>query len=85
MIKNNDQSLAQRVLGAVDHAIDSVADRLNIRELLDGLPPDQRTALMMYYFEGRTQSEVGAVLGVSQAQVSRMMRSALVALRASLS
>ena len=76
---------AERVLGAVDHAIDSVADRLNIRELLDGLPPDQRTALMMYYFEGRTQSEVGAVLGVSQAQVSRMMRSALVALRASLS
>jgi len=72
-------------IGAVDHAIENLADRLNIRELLTSLPPDQRTALTMYYFEGRTQSEVGAALGVSQAQVSRMVRSALAALRVSLS
>jgi RNA polymerase sigma-B factor len=76
---------AHRALGAVDTAIEGIADRLNIRELLENLPTDQRTALTMYYFDGRTQSEVGEALGVSQAQVSRMMRSALAALRISLS
>jgi RNA polymerase sigma-B factor len=74
-----------RALGTVDNAIEGIADRLNIRDVLNRLPEDQRAALTMYYFDGRTQSEVGEELGVSQAQVSRMMRAGLSALRISLS
>lgn len=70
-----------RVLGGVDKEIEDTAERVSIREMLDRLPTAQRTVLEMHYFEGRTQAEVGAALGVSQAQVSRLLRSALSVLR----
>jgi RNA polymerase sigma-B factor len=70
-----------RALGDFDHAIEGTADRVNIREMLGRLPSAQRTALVLHYFEGRTQAEVGVTLGVSQAQVSRLIGSALAALR----
>lgn len=70
-----------RAVGSVDTAIEATPERLEIRDMLQCLPPNQRTALTMHYFEGSTQSEVGEALGVSQAQVSRLMRSALATLR----
>jgi RNA polymerase sigma-B factor len=68
-------------LGSVDPDMEGTIDRVQVREMLESLPPQQRTALTMHYFEGSTQSEVGKVLGVSQAQVSRLMRSAITTLR----
>ena len=70
-----------RVLGDVDKEIEDTAERVSIREMLDRLPTAQRNVLEMHYFEGRTQAEVGEALGVSQAQVSRLLRSALAVLR----
>ncbi len=70
-----------RVLGAVDKAIEDTAERVSIREMLERLPSAQRTMLVLHYFEGKTQAEVGVALGVSQAQVSRLIRSALAVLR----
>jgi RNA polymerase sigma-B factor len=71
----------ERVLGVVDASIESVPDTLHVRDMLESLSPTHRTVLMMHFFMGKTQSEVGEALGVSQAQVSRLMHSALVALR----
>jgi RNA polymerase sigma-B factor len=41
----------------------------------------QREILVMRFFEGRTQSEIGDSLGISQVHVSRLIRVALGTLR----
>jgi RNA polymerase sigma-B factor len=70
-----------RALGVVDPCIEAIPDTIQVRAMLESLPPTHRTVLTMHFFLGKTQSEVGEALGVSQAQVSRLMQSALVALR----
>ena len=70
-----------RALGASDDALEGVADRSHVCQMLASLPPRQRTILVMRFFEGRTQTEIGKSLGISQVHVSRLMRTALASLR----
>lgn len=56
-------------------------DRVELRLLLGRLPERQRRVIVLRYFAGWTQAEVGRALGVSQVQVSRLERRALAALR----
>jgi RNA polymerase sigma-B factor len=83
-LRGNDKtSMCQdRALGAMDEAVEGVADRTRLGELLATLPLRDRTILMMRFYEERTQREIGASLGVSQVQVSRLLRAALCSLRA---
>ena len=67
----------ERTLGALDEAIEAIADRARVRELLASLPLRHREVLLMRFFEGRTQTEIGQSLGVSQVHVSRQIRAAL--------
>jgi RNA polymerase sigma-B factor len=73
--------LQERVLTVSDKALEGLADRVDLRQLLIALPEVQRSILVMSFFEGKTQSEIGACLGVSQVHVSRLMRAALADLR----
>jgi RNA polymerase sigma-B factor len=45
--------------------------------LLRGVSPRDREILHMRYFEDMTQAEIGAVFGVSQMQVSRLVRNSI--------
>lgn len=61
--------------------------RLELQVLAQALPtldPSQRLMIKRLFFEGRTQREVAAELGVSQMQISRRLARALVALRQAL-
>ncbi|MBC8129004.1 MAG: RNA polymerase sigma factor [Rhizobiaceae bacterium] len=49
-----------------------------VREVLDGLPPDVRTAVEMHRFGGHTLEEIAERLGISVATAHRHVRSALV-------
>ncbi len=60
----------ERMLGALDDAIEATADRARVRELLSSLPQRQQEILVMRFFEGRTQTEIGRRLGLSQVHVS---------------
>ena len=71
----------ERTLGASDEAIEATAERSHVRELLASLPLRQREILVMRFFEGRTQTEIGQSLGISQVHVSRLIRAALDTLR----
>ena len=71
----------ERVLAHVDEPLESAADRVDLAEMLETLPAVQRKILVMLYFDGKTQSEIGACLGMSQVHVSRLMRAALADLR----
>lgn len=51
---------------------DGALNRVMIRELMESLEPRERSIILMRYFRDKTQSEIAAVLGISQVQVSRL-------------
>ena len=69
-------------IGAVDDGYELVEDRDAVALALARLPKRQRLALRLRFDEDMTQAEIGACLGVSQMQVSRMLRRSLEQLRA---
>lgn len=60
--KNNDEMWVERI--ALKEAVDHLTDR-------------ERKILSMRFFQGKTQMEVSAEIGISQAQVSRLEKNAL--------
>ena len=58
--------------------------RLMVRPLLARLDPRDRTIVRMRWFEQRTQQEIADAIGVTQAQVSRLLTRILAELRAGL-
>jgi RNA polymerase sigma-B factor len=60
-----------------DDELDLVECRDAIARCLRGLPPGQRQIVFMRYGEDLTQSEIGARIGLSQVQVSRLLRRTL--------
>jgi RNA polymerase sigma-B factor len=68
-------------LGAEDDGYELVAARLAAVEVLRSLPDDEQRLLRLRFAKEMTQSEIGAELGVSQMQVSRLLRRSLARLR----
>lgn len=60
-------------------------DQVHLRLALERLPDTQRQVLWHRFFLDRTQAQTGEALRVSQVQVSRLERRALLALRSLLS
>ena len=55
--------------------------RVELRELFSVLSERERQVLFMRYFQDRTQNEVGKRLGLSQVQISRIEKKALLRMR----
>ena len=68
--------------GATDDGYDRAEDRVLTEQLGRGLSARDREILRLRFEEDLTQSEIGMLLGVSQMQVSRLIRSAIERLRA---
>jgi RNA polymerase sigma-B factor len=68
-------------LGEDDLGIRHVELRLELSPLLSSLPERERTILHLRFFEGLTQSEIAAQLGISQVHVSRLLSRSLQQLR----
>ena len=69
------------LLGAEDPGIQNVVDRETLRPLLARLPPRDKRILHLAFFRGMTQEQIGAELGVTQMQVSRLLSAILRRLR----
>ena len=52
-------------------------ERIAISQAIDKLTPREKRIIMMRFFQGRTQMEVAEEISISQAQVSRLEKSAL--------
>lgn len=52
-------------------------DELSVKQTLASLAPREKKILYLRFFKGRTQMEVAKQIGISQAQVSRLEKSAL--------
>ena len=69
------------LLGERDPAFDLMIDREVLKGLVAKLGERDKRILLMRYFRGMTQSEIGEELGVSQMQVSRLLTRILGELR----
>ena len=56
-------------------------DRIALKEAMKRLDPRERRILSLRFYEGKTQMEVSAEVGISQAQVSRLEKGAINTIR----
>ena len=68
-------------LGAADPEFARAEARVTLHAVLRGLTPRERRILEMRFFGGCTQAEIGADIGVTQMQVSRLLDRILARLR----
>ena len=63
---------------------ESWVDRIALKEALRRLDARERRILALRFYEGKTQMEVSAEVGISQAQVSRLEKGAIETIRKNL-
>ena len=81
-VKGDDpgQSLGDQ-LGEDDERMADTEDWMTLSPLVAGLPPRERAILHLRFFQGKTQSEIAARMGISQMHVSRLLTRSLTQLR----
>jgi RNA polymerase sigma-B factor len=72
------------MLGIVDAGFEQVEQRALLRDVIAKLPETEREILLLRFVANKTQTEIAAMVGVSQMQVSRLVARGLKRLRASL-
>ncbi|TAM61612.1 FliA/WhiG family RNA polymerase sigma factor [bacterium] len=65
-------------------AIESQEIKESLHRAVDRLPPQERTVISLYYFEGLTLKEIKSVLEVSESRVSQIHAQAVIHLRVAL-
>jgi RNA polymerase sigma-B factor len=68
-------------IGGDDVSFDRAEDRATIDQLMRSITPREREVLRLRFEQDMTQAEIGEVIGVSQMQVSRLIRQAVARLR----
>lgn len=69
---NDEDSLSISDRLADDFSIDSMINKLTLREMVESLPRREKQIILMRYYLDKTQSEIAKELGVSQVQISRI-------------
>lgn len=69
------------VIGAEDAALESVADREALHQVLGELPEREQRIVSLRFFGNLTQSQIAARVGISQMHVSRLLTQSLALLR----
>jgi RNA polymerase sigma-B factor len=73
-------TLADTIGGAED-GFERAEERATIARLMRSITPREREVLRLRFEEDLTQAEIGEIIGVSQMQVSRLIRQAVAKLR----
>ena len=64
------------------HDMDYVLNGITLSEEISKLPERERRVILLRYYKGKTQMEISSQLNMSQAQVSRLEKSAIQRLKA---
>jgi RNA polymerase sigma-B factor len=72
------------LIGATDSRYANADVRLSLQPLLAKLPLRERRILTMRFYHHMNQTQIGVEIGVSQMQVSRLLRQSLARLRAAM-
>ena len=75
--KNGDELLLLDQIGDERNNEELWSDKVAIDSALKGLENRERKIIYLRYFEGKTQTEISETVGISQAQVSRLEKTAL--------
>ena len=79
---DEDGACLGEMIGGEDPGFEQAVDHEVLRGLVDELGERDRRILLMRFFRGMTQTEIGERLGISQMQVSRLIAKILARLRA---
>jgi len=71
----------QGLVAEVDQGFEQVEDRVLLAEAMSRLSDQEREVVRLRFDEGKTQSEIAAIIGVSQMQVSRLLSRSVVKMR----
>jgi RNA polymerase sigma factor for flagellar operon FliA len=87
----NEKGYEIPLLGTLKDTDNDVTSAVEAREVkaalvkaVDDLPPQERTVISLYYFEGLTLKEIKGVLNVSESRVSQIHAQAVIHLRGKL-
>ena len=78
---NDDKMYVIDKLADEDEASEGWIENMALKEALDRLSGREREIIMRRYYSGRTQMEIAEEIGISQAQVSRLEKSAIEKMR----
>lgn len=78
---DEDSASLGEMLGGEDPGFEHVVDHEVLRGLMAQLPERDKRILLLRFFRGMTQSEIGEELGMSQMHVSRLLTKILTGLR----
>lgn len=67
--------------GSQDPEKDRLLNHLLVQQLMDTLQEQERQLIVLRYYRNHTQTEVAAILGISQVQVSRLEKKILLHMR----
>jgi RNA polymerase sigma-B factor len=73
----NDEGTVEDLFGGPDPGYDEVEHGALLESGLEALDERERTIVELRFFEGLTQSEIAARIGISQMHVSRLLRRSL--------
>lgn len=80
---NDDNGIGLIELIASEDTEEKIVDRVFLKEALAALSAREYNIIVMRYFRGRTQSEIAGEIGISQVQVSRIEKKAILKMRES--
>lgn len=80
-VVDGDDRLSLMGLVAGDGDEEKIVDKLVIKQSLLNLTEREREIIILRYFKGKTQTEISEHIGVSQVQVSRIEKKALLKMR----
>ena len=80
-VGGNDRWRLEDVAGSPDAQLESVDDRLSVRDLIGRLPEREQRILAMRFYGNFTQADIAERIGISQMHVSRLLARALTWLR----
>ncbi len=81
----NDTVCIMDQISDTKNTAESIVESISIADAIDRLSPRERTIINLRFFQGQTQMEIAEEIGISQAQVSRLEKSALKNIRSRLS
>lgn len=80
-VEDDDSFSLLEYVGRDDRLLGNVEDVEWLKAAMKGLSPQEQRVLYLRFYRGMTQTEVARELGISQMQVSRLLRRALGVLR----
>ena len=83
--KAGDTLLLMDQLADEKNTAEAWTEKVALFEAMEKLTERERKILLLRYFEGKTQTEISAEVGISQAQVSRLEKNAIESIRLNIS